>query len=74
MVQSEGDVRESAREQAVAGVVGHDGARGVRSWAQPAAVLRATVDPPCSYSSGISVSAKDAMTPPAANANGRDRV
>jgi hypothetical protein len=34
----------------------------------------ATAGPPCSYASGISVSASDAMTAPAAKASGREIV
>ncbi len=37
---------------------------------KPSAVDNATSGPPFSYASGMSVSAKDAMTAPAANANG----
>src|SRR5688500_10964344 len=40
----------------------------------PAVVLRATRGPPFSYASGISVSANDASTAPAAKANGSEMV
>ena len=40
----------------------------------PAAVLRATAGPPCSKASGINVSAREAITAPAAKASGREMV
>jgi hypothetical protein len=41
---------------------------------KPATVLSATAGPPCSKASGIRVSAREAMTAPAANASGREMV